>query len=233
MSSAQPFSRVNRESTAGLITRQLREGIMYGSLTPGSQLSESALAQQFGVSRGPLREAMQRLVQEGLVRSEPNRGLFVKTLDAEGIRDLYVARIAVETAAGRQIIKNKDADAVAQLRVTYEQMQQAAERGSLTELSDADLEFHALLVSASGSPRLQQMHQTLMVETRMCLTALQGTYRDPEDQVAEHRSIAEAIAAGDSHALVEAVETHMHEALDRLISHESHSSPAARTPEAP
>src|SRR5699024_6480872 len=131
MSTVRQFRRVNRESTAGLITRQLREGIMYGSLTPGTQLSETALAQQFGVSRGPLREAMQRLVQEGLLRAEPNRGLFVKELDEGGIRDLYAARIAIEAAAGRLIISRQDQGAVNRLRTIYAKMQTAAEAGDL------------------------------------------------------------------------------------------------------
>jgi DNA-binding GntR family transcriptional regulator len=217
MSSPQPFKRVNRESTAGLITRQLREAIMYGRLSPGAQLSEATLAAEFGVSRGPLREATQRLVQEGLVRAEPNRGLFVKELDEHEIRDLYAARIAIETAAGRTIIRQSQHAAVAELRAAYEAMQRAAEEGTLAQLSDADLHFHEVLVGGAGSARLQRMHQTLMVETRMCLTALQGTYRDPEDQVAEHRRIAEAIASGDSESLVEAIEEHMQEALDRLV----------------
>lgn len=223
MSTAAHFKRVNKESTAGLITRQLRDGIMFGSLSPGSQLSEAALAEQFGVSRGPLREAMQRLVQEGLLRAEPNRGLFVMELDDEGVRDLYDARAAIETAAGRQIIKRDDKAAVARLRGIYDQLQKAAEAADLEALSNADLEFHTALVACSRSTRLQRMHRTLMVETRMCLTALEGTYRNPEDQVAEHRRIGEAIAAGDCEELVEAVEAHMQEALDRLTS--SSSSP--------
>ncbi|NDK32690.1 GntR family transcriptional regulator [Nesterenkonia haasae] len=230
MSSPQPFQRVNRESTAGLITRQLREAIMLGRLEPGTQLSEATLAAEFGVSRGPLREATQRLVQEGLVRAEPNRGLFVKELDEHEIRDLYAARTAIESAAGRTIIRQHRHDAVLALRAAYESMQTVAEQGALAELSNADLDFHEVLVSSAGSPRLQRMHQTLMVETRMCLTALQGTYRDPEDQVAEHRRIAEAIAAGDSEALVDAIEEHMQEALDRLVPGGRNAGASARVP---
>ena len=68
---------VSRESTAGIIARQLREAIMTGTLPPGTQLGETDLAARFQVSRGPLREAMQHLVSEGLLRSERHRGLFV------------------------------------------------------------------------------------------------------------------------------------------------------------
>lgn len=223
MPKPQTFHRVNRESTASLITRQLREGIMHGSLPAGAQLSEATLANEFGVSRGPLREAMQRLVQEGLVHSEPNRGLFVKELDAAGIRDLYVARTAIETAAARILVREGSAESVAELREAYQVMQRAAKDGDLSRLSDADFTFHETLVSCSGSPRLQRMHETLMVETRMCLTALQGTYRDPEDQVAEHTRIAEAIAAGDDTALIREIEEHMEEALDRLVRTGDHT----------
>ena len=101
-------------------------------------------------------------------------------------------------------------------------MQTAAEAQDLEALSDTDLEFHtARGRRVSHSPRLQRMHRTLMVETRMCLTALQGTYQVPEDQVAEHRRIGEAIAARDTEGLVSAVEAHMEEALDRLVSGEA------------
>lgn len=211
------FTRVNRESTASLITRQLREGIMYGHLTPGTQLSEARLSAEFGVSRGPLREAMQRLVQEGLVRSEPNRGLFVKELDAAEVRDLYVARSAVESAAALLIIREQIPGAVDRLRTACEAMRPAVADGDLSALSDADFDFHVTLVAASGSPRLRRMHETLMVETRMCLTALQGTYGDPDDQAGEHRRIAEAVAAGDEAAVLREIDDHMHQALERLI----------------
>src|SRR5437764_12480163 len=85
---------VNRESTAAIIARQLREAIMNGSLPPGAQLGETELAGQFRVSRGPLREAMQRLVSEGLLRSERHRGLFVSDLEPADIHDIYTARLA-------------------------------------------------------------------------------------------------------------------------------------------
>lgn len=217
MPSTQPFHRVNRESTAGLITRQLREAIMYGSLTPRMQLSEAVLAAQFGVSRGPLREAMQRLVQEGLVHAEPNRGLFVVELDEDDIRDLYIARAAVETEAGRQLIKNPDPEAISTLSQAAESLETAARTENLGKVSDADLEFHETLVNAAGSTRLRRMHETLMVETRMCLTAMEGTYRYPTEQAAEHRRIASAIADRDAEALVSAIDAHMQDALDRLI----------------
>ncbi|WP_218220716.1 GntR family transcriptional regulator [Nesterenkonia sp. Act20] len=218
MSSPAGFQPVHRESTSSLITRALREGIMNGRLPAGAQLSEAGLAAEFGVSRGPLREAMQRLVQEGLVRSELNRGLFVKELDEAEIRDLYLTRTAIETAAAYTLAHSEGAAAGAQrLRERAAAMAEAAAAGDLNALADADFAFHEELVSLAGSPRLHRMHETLMVETRMCMTALQETYFDPEDQVAEHSRIAEAIAVGDDEVLRREIEEHMQEALDRLV----------------
>ena len=88
-----------QESTPAIIARQLHEAIAGGDFPPGSQLTESGLAADLGVSRGPLREAMQRLTAEGLLVSYRNRGLFVVSMDDDEIRDMYVARTAVERAA--------------------------------------------------------------------------------------------------------------------------------------
>ena len=87
-----------------MVTERLRDGIVTGTLAPGTQLSEVELAHSFGVSRGPVREAIQRLVQEGLLRSEPHRGVFVPVLTDADVVDVYLARAALESAALRRFI---------------------------------------------------------------------------------------------------------------------------------
>jgi DNA-binding GntR family transcriptional regulator len=211
------FEPVHRESTAGLIARQLREAIMYGDIAPASQLSESELSAQFGVSRGPLREAMQRLVQEGLLRSEPNRGLFVLELDDDDIRDIYAARTAIEGAAAVIVLRAANNPTIALLREACEAMVRAAERDERANLSDADLRFHEVLVRESKSPRLARMHVTLLAETRMCMTALEETYRDPSAVAQEHSLIVDAIAGGDASQVLQRIEDHMQDALQRLV----------------
>ncbi|WP_031468684.1 GntR family transcriptional regulator [Sciscionella sediminilitoris] len=206
---------VARESTAGIIARQLRAAITTGSLAPGAQLGEAELANQFQVSRGPLREAMQRLVQEGLLRSEPHRGLFVVDLEPEDVYDLYAARTAIESAAAIRVIR-ADPRPVGELWTAHERMTSAADREDPAAVSDADLEFHERLVALSGSKRLARMMRTLMVETRMCLTALQRTYADVRERVSEHGAIIEAIAEGDERLATALLERHMEDAVRRL-----------------
>ncbi len=208
---------VQRKSTAAIVADQLRSAIMFGSLPPGSQMGEAELATRLGVSRGPLREAMQRLVQEGLLHSEPHRGLFVATLDAADIRDLYTARLAVERSACEQIVRHHRVEAVAELSAAQARMVSAASKGDRVELTDADQEFHETLVRVSRSPRLQRMAQTLLVEKRMCLTALQDKYpADKQALVDEHRGLVDAIEAGDEQLLLARLTEHMNDALDRL-----------------
>jgi DNA-binding GntR family transcriptional regulator len=210
------FTPVPRDSTPALIAAQLREAIKDGRLAPGAQLSEGQLATQFGVSRGPLREAMQRLVQEGLLHSERNRGLFVRVLDARDIEDVYLARSAIESAAAVLLARHRGDGEHGDLRAVCAEMAHAARTGDMVGVSDADLRFHEVLVARAGSPRLIRMHQTLIVETRMCMTALQDTYRLPDDLVEEHLGIVDAVQSGDEALLLRRIEEHMQDALARL-----------------
>lgn len=207
---------VPRRSTVEIVASELRNAIMYGHLAPGAQLGETDLAARLGVSRGPLREAMQRLVQEGLLRSEPHRGLFVIVLDEHDVRDIYQARLAVERAACLQIMRGNRGEAVATLTAALTDLKAAAQRRDRTAMSDADQSFHQALVTASGSPRLERMAQTLLVETRMCLDALQHKYPEPADLVDEHQLLVDAIADGNEDELLSLIEQHMIESIERL-----------------
>lgn len=93
---------VEQESTPSIVADKLRQAIAYGELVPGTQLGEAELARRFGVSRGPLREGMQRLTQEGLLIAIRNRGVFVNTMNSDEIRDMYLAREAIERTASRR-----------------------------------------------------------------------------------------------------------------------------------
>ncbi|MBB4935117.1 DNA-binding GntR family transcriptional regulator [Lipingzhangella halophila] len=207
---------VPRRSTAAVIADQLRSAIMYGSLEPGDQLGETDLAGQLGVSRGPLREAMQRLVQEGLLRSERHRGLFVRELTADDVRDIYISRLAIERTACALIMRGNRGEALARLTPMLEQLVQAAESRDRVAMSDADQAFHQTLVSCSGNSRLERMTQTLLVETRMCLTVMQEVYPEPTELVEEHQKLLDAITNGDEDLLLRLIESHMLETVERI-----------------
>jgi DNA-binding GntR family transcriptional regulator len=207
---------VVQESTPGLIAARIREAIATGVIAPGAQVSEAAYARQLNVSRGPLREGLQRLAQEGLLTAHRNRGHFVIEMTPENVVDMYVARAAVERAAAA-LVHQRDQDAAAtELLALCEEMVEAAKGGDIRRVSEIDIAFHKAYVRASGSPRLIRIHETLMTETRMCIAALEPTYAVGDTRVAEHRRIAESFTKGDPAETDRLLVEHMEDAVRRL-----------------
>ncbi|BCJ30717.1 GntR family transcriptional regulator [Actinocatenispora sera] len=217
---------VNHESTSAIIADRLRLAIMDGDLAPGDQLGEADLAGRFEVSRGTLREAMQRLVEEGLLRSERYRGLFVCELSPDDVQDVYVTRNAIEQAAARLILRRGDRAAVAdQLDAICEQLRAAIEADDQPAVGRADAAFHEALVTASGSSRLSRMARTLLIETRMCIRELSRTYASPADRVTEHTAIAAALRDGTEALVLGLIDAHMADAVQRLAPDRDLHSP--------
>lgn len=210
---------VVRESTPALIARTLRQAISDGTFTPGTQLGEAGLARALGVSRGPLREAMQRLTQEGLLVSHRNRGLFVAELAPEAVEDMYLLRTTVETAAlDRVLARGLGGQTADALDAAVGKMAALADQPGSAAMVAADLDFHHALVEAALSPRLSRVHETVLVETSMCLHAMRGTYSDAASRLAEHRAIADAVRAGDPGQARFLLVGHMRDGLERVRS---------------
>ncbi len=205
---------VVQQSTPSIIADKLREAIGAGELKPGERLGEADLALRLGVSRGPLREGLQRLTQEGLLISIRHRGLFVVDLAPESVRDVYLAREAIERAAAAKIIAGAHQAAGEALLSIVTDMAAAT---SPAEVGDLDIRFHESLVAHAGSPRLSRMHQTVMTETRMCIHALEATYASLDIRVSEHGAVATAIKTGDAALTDELLIAHMNDAVRRLI----------------
>jgi DNA-binding GntR family transcriptional regulator len=215
----QSLQPLKREPATSMIASRLTDAIMDGTFRPGSQLAEAELAAQLGVSRGPLREALQRLVQQGIARSVPHRGVFVMNLDEDDVRDIYLARTAIESAACRLVLQQHPQRTADRLALVHDAMAAAADTGDLAALSAADMELHQVLVEESGSLRLKRMAETLFVETRMCMSALADKYPTPVEMVEEHASIIEALRAGDEERLYFLLDEHMQDAVRRLTGH--------------
>lgn len=222
---------IPRATFASIVTERLRASIVNGTLEPGSQLSEVELASSFGVSRGPVREALQRLVQEGLLHSEPHRGVFVPVLTDEDVHDVYVAREALESAAIRSIIASGTTSAASEsLDRFVAQMREAEASGDWETVGNVDLEFHVALVDATSSPRLKRMFSTVISETRLCLGVL--TAADARDDlVEEHRLISEAISEGDTEKALDVLKKHFDDAVATLSGRKSPAPAGAATGE--
>ncbi|HLT83096.1 MAG TPA: GntR family transcriptional regulator [Phototrophicaceae bacterium] len=207
-----------RQSTVEYLAEQLRTAVMTGQLPPGTQLGEADLAERFEVSRGPLREAMQRLVSEGILHAIVNRGVFVSELTLDDVADVYRTRSVIERGALEIVLADRREETYRALEDSVRAMRHAAERGDGTGVSDADQQFHEVLVESSGSPRLIRAMRTLLVETRMCLGELETTYPDLGAQVREHEELREAIRAEPPARAEELLLAHLDDAVERLVA---------------
>ncbi|NWL26220.1 GntR family transcriptional regulator [Paenarthrobacter ureafaciens] len=207
--------------TAQLIADQLRELIVQGAFSPGQQVNESALASQLSTSRGPLREALQRLCQEGILVSKRNRGVFVAELSEDDIREIYAVREAVELAAATTLLdsgQDKISDTCRVLKGIIKNMAKQVAASDWQALARLDMEFHTAFVSGTGNTRLIRIYQTLAAETRMCILSLEVAYPRIDALVQEHQLILDHLEAADRQGLQKAIKRHMKKAVEDLTS---------------
>ena len=217
----QPIARA---PTALLIARRVRDAILDGTLSPGTRMVETRLAEQLGVSRAPVREALQRLIQEGLAENR-RRGVFIRELTDDDVVDVYLARTACETAAADAILRAPHETDWEGLESALSGLEDAAADSDLRSTLEADRLFHEKLVAAADSPRLTRMFATLLVETAVCLRRLEGVYTEGSHLAGEHRRILNALLSGDRGEVLEAITAHMDDAVQRLTGDRSKASP--------
>ena len=210
-----------------VIAARLRELLAAGQFVPGEQITEGATAAAFGVSRGPVREAFKRLTQEGLLRSERHRGVFVPVLSLSDVEDNYLLREAVEGASLERLAARPDLEAFARLESLLVRFTECLRDGAWEAADELDLAFHAELVHAAGSRRLRHAFDTVLVETRMCLRALGFHHPQHSDMASWHRDILSAVVAGDGDGARRALRVHNATVLKDL--RESEKQPAGTT----
>lgn len=216
MSTGDVLEPLRRDSTPERIATQLRSGIVTGRLPPGQALREIEIGRQLGVSRGPVREAFQRLIQEGLLEAHPARGVFVPQLTADDIADLYLARSAVETTAAQLLARSGTPEPLGRLAAALAELE-SAPADDWNELARLDLHLHEVLVRSTGSKRLARMFGTLAAETQLCMVALESFYPERADLVTEHAEIVQAVQRGDAAAATRLLERHMTDSVRRLV----------------
>jgi DNA-binding GntR family transcriptional regulator len=205
-----------RKVTADLIAEYLRDRILDGTFPPSTSINEVQLAAQLEISRGPVREAVQRLVQEGLLVSTRNRGTSVVELGPEDIEDVYTARAAIEREAGRIVLRGDTTALTAQLNVVLVRMLQALENDKWQDVATADLKFHQTIVQATGSPRLDRMFSTLAAETLLCVRQFQNVFERKETILEQHRRLHDFIEARDEEGYLAEIEWHLKNSIVTL-----------------
>lgn len=197
----------------------LRDAILTGELKPGEALVETDLATQLGISRAPLREALQQLSAEGLIETIAYHGSRVKELTRKDVEELYSLRTVYETFAARRIIQQGSGEAVKQLHAIYEQMLAASTAGDIRLLSLIDRNFHDAIIELSDHSLLRSSwsHVSLRVRQVMALSNRRMTSMNIIAQ--NHLRIVEAIGSGDLNLTVRLLEEHIASAGDLIAEH--------------
>jgi DNA-binding GntR family transcriptional regulator len=220
MSLPEPTTPSDRLSIASVVDQvydAIRDRITAGSLPRGARVHQEDLAEELGVSRTPVREALRRLAAEGLVEMRTNRGARVADIDQGGMRSAYDARLVVEPGAARLAAGRRLPGPLARMRAAV-----AAQRRSLRSVErsfEANREFHLALVAASGNDYLLQLAERLWV-ARIGATIYERQVETQERMVLdvrEHEQILEAIEAGDGRRAESLTRRHLADAMKRSV----------------
>jgi DNA-binding GntR family transcriptional regulator len=199
---------------------RLREDILAGRLEPGTELSEVALAREFGTSRGPLREALGRLASEGLVTITPRRGAVVAQLSRDEFIDAYQVREALETLAVRLAVPLMSDAEISHLRELCELMDRAARANEVHVFFETNNSFHEALVRGSRNRKLHDVHRMLVGQMVPYLPRSLELRGNLQQSVAEHHAILAAIEERDSERAARLLAEHI-EVPQRVLESEA------------
>ncbi|MGF0312416.1 MULTISPECIES: GntR family transcriptional regulator [Nocardiaceae] len=219
MPSSRRLTPIDARNTSMVIADQIRDRIIDGSYAPGEQINEANVAAELEISRGPVREALQRLNQEGLLVSYRNRGVFVVELSSDDVTEIYESRAAIEVGAAWTLVhgdRGRLITAADELSAIVMQMQPFIDRADWRGLAERDLAFHTALVAATRNSRMSRMYATLAAEARICMANLETAYYRPEALVEEHQLIVDLLLGTDWDALEKGVHEHMDTAIHDL-----------------
>jgi len=197
-----------------VVAEELRAMILRGELAAGERLLEDRLAEQLGVSRNPVREAIRSLEATGLVEVVPRRGAYVCRPDLDEVRQLLEVRGVLESWAAGLVASNPSADLVAELRAIVADGEAAQDAGNTVRAAELHRKFHLTIEAAAGNPYLSQVVEPLRQRTELVFSLLM------EDRGAagwhEHERILDAIASADAEAARTTVFEHIMSVLGDL-----------------
>jgi DNA-binding GntR family transcriptional regulator len=213
-----PLLGLQKKSLREQALAALRAAITSGELEPGRHLVETELSEMLQISRGTLREALRQLEQEGLLSAGPRGRLSVRHLDEKEIRDIYSVRAALESLAARTLCELPDRQqAIASLKTAIEAMA-AAEKASMQERVESDLEFHRTLCRLTGNETLLHSWEALEGSIRMSIMFAGQEKGVRNMSVDRHYDIVAAIETGDASLARNTIREHMDTAAANLVA---------------
>lgn len=185
----------------------IEASIVSGALQPGHHLREDELARQLGVSRNPVREALQRLMHEGLVDHRQSRGIFVHTPTSTEVAEVFVVRALLESECARLAAQNATAEALDALADLLARGAQAVERKQADLLLQLNEDFHGILLDLAQNSLMSSMMVSLRRRIRWYFAGV--VVQRSERSWDQHRAMYEAIKAGDGDAAAQIMKEHV------------------------
>ena len=201
--------RVQRQTVASMTLEAIRDGILHGNYTEGEPLRQDALAEELGVSRIPIREALRQLETEGLVTFNPHRGAIVSTLSLEDIEEVFELRASIEPDLMRRATPHRTPRQLDLADDVLDRYAVALRTGDVAKWGELNWQFHASLYAPAERPItmniVQRLHQQSDRYLRMQLALTHGETRAND----EHRAIAAAARARDTKRAAALVRDHI------------------------
>jgi len=208
---------------------RIRDAILDNRLPPGTQLSVPELARQMNISRSPVREAVQRLIYEGLAMHVPYRGAEVIPVQVEDLRQLYVVREVLEGLAARLATERMTGAGLDELRSVIAAHEAVVTSGDERAHIELDMGYHRLIRETAGNQHLSLVLDRIQGKAHL---AQHHLWRGPESRrlaLEEHKRVLEAMAAGDAEGAQRAAEAHIARLRVRLAQHQG--DPTAAPPD--
>ena len=206
---------IQRLSVADQVYDKLRARILSGELAQGSRVVEAQLAKELGTSRAPVREAVNRLVEAGLLESRTHYVNTVVQMTPAKVRQLYAVRVAVETLAVREALARGGID-LKLLKARIREIRTYAKAKDPAGLAAAELRFHAALWSMARNPFIDLVAGLLADQMLLALAVDNAAYGDLEDVAREHEPVVEALATGDPDHAASVLRDHILVSLEAL-----------------
>lgn len=207
-------SRMLSDQVAEHLFRELVSGRLRG----GQRINEAELARTLGISRNPIREAIRKLEERGLLVSSPRRGTFVRAFSRQDIEDVFSFRVVVEDFAIRQALRRMSPDDVAGLRQIVDDMAVAAKAGKEMELVQKDISFHQRICELSGNTQTLRAFMNLHAEVQISITLVEHRFESLEAAAVDHYPIIDAIASGDPERAAAALRDHIHDSWRKIAA---------------
>ena len=208
----------NYKPLRDVVFENLREAILEGKLEPGQRLMEVQLAEQLGVSRTPVREAIRKLELEGLVVMLPRKGAYVADVSLKDIIDVLEIRSTLEGLAAYLAADRITEEGVERLKAIAEDFKQSIERkDDIETLLKKDVEFHECIFNATNNTKLSQIINTLWEQVHRFRTTYISDFDTSTHLVEEHNNILDAIISGDNELAKKYAINHIEKAEQFMI----------------